>query len=154
MKIPFAILIALGALLLSAQAFSQMGMMMGKGMMNMSMIRHQFVMRNGIDPKYSSKVNPLQSTGDNIEAGKKLYEQNCASCHGLTGLGDGEAGKGLNPPPANIATFIKMPMATDSYLSWTIAEGGVPIGTAMPPFKDVLKEEQMWRIIIYLRKQL
>ena len=121
-------------------------------MMNMSMIRHQFVMRNGIDSRYASKVNPLQSTAENIGAGKKLYEQNCASCHGLTGLGDGEAGKGLNPRPANIATFIKMPMATDSYMSWTIAEGGVPIGTAMPPFKDVLKEDQIWKIIIYLRE--
>lgn len=152
MKIPFAVLTVLGVLLLSLQAFSQMGMMRGGGMMNMSMIRHQFVMRNGIDSRYASKVNPLQSTAENIGAGKRLYEQNCASCHGLTGLGDGETGKSLIPRPANIATFSKMPMATDGYLYWTIAEGGVPLGTAMPPFKGVRKEDQIWKIIIFLRE--
>jgi hypothetical protein len=44
-----------------------------------------------------------------------------------------------------------MPMASDSYLLWTISEGGVPVGGAMPPFKGSTKEEDIWRIIIYLR---
>jgi mono/diheme cytochrome c family protein len=48
--------------------------------------------------------------------------------------------------------FSKMPMATDGYLSWTIAEGGVPLQTAMPPFKSILKEDDIWKIIIYLRQ--
>lgn len=54
-------------------------------MMNMSMIRHHFVMRNGVDPKYASKVNPLERNAENIAAGKKLYEKSCALCHGMTG---------------------------------------------------------------------
>lgn len=129
-----------------------MGMMgPGHGMMNMSMVRHHFVMMNGINPAYAAKKNPLQPTPQNIEAGKTLYGQNCAQCHGVTGLGDGEAGKTLNPRPANVASASKMPMATDSYLYWTIAEGGAPIGTAMPPFRDTLKTEDIWKIITYLR---
>ena len=31
--------------------------------------------------------------------GKTLFEQNCASCHGTTGKGDGPVGAALNPPP-------------------------------------------------------
>ena len=120
-------------------------------MMNMSMVRHHFVMMNGIDPRYASKENRLQTSSENIKNGRKLYEQNCAACHGATGLGDGEAGKNLNPRPANIAAFSKMPMASDGYIYWTITEGGVPVGSAMPPFKGLLREEEIWKIITYLR---
>ena len=148
----FAILAALGTLLLSVPGYSQMGMMRGGCCMNMSMTRHHFVMQNGIGPSYASKANPLKHTAKNIEDGKRLYQQNCALCHGPTGLGNGEAGKSLNPPPADIASFSKMPMATDGYLYWTIAEGGVPLGTAMPQFKGTLKEDEIWKIIIYLRE--
>lgn len=108
-------------------------------------------MQNGIDPKYASLTNPLKPTADNLKDGKRLYEQNCAACHGLSGLGDGEAGKNLSPPPSNIAALGRMPMTTDRYLFWTIAEGGVPLGTAMPPFKDTLKENEIWKIVIYMR---
>lgn len=155
---------AFGCLLITVSGYSQMGMMddrgmmqgrgmmRGGGMMNMSMIRHHFVMRNGIDPAYASKSNPLKPTDENIINGKSLFEHNCTACHGSSGLGDGEAGKSLNPRPANIAAFSKMPMATDGYLFWTIAEGGTPLGTAMPPFKSTLNEDDIWKIILYLHE--
>lgn len=156
-------LVASGSLFFSTYGYGQMGMMEGKGMMegrgmmkgrmmNMSMIRHHFVMRNGINKKYANKVNPLKSTAKNIRDGKALYGKNCASCHGASGRGDGKAGKNLRPRPTNIARFSRMPMATDAYLSWTISEGGVPLKTAMPPFKSTLKENDIWKIIIYLRQ--
>ena len=80
-----------------------------------------------------------------------LYAENCLGCHGPSGDGDGPAGNNLNPCPTNIAGFSKMPMATDGYLFWTIAEGGMPIQTAMPVFKGTLKEEEIWQIVTYLR---
>jgi mono/diheme cytochrome c family protein len=148
-KLP-AVLALLGSCLpLPGQA--QMGMMRGGGMMDMSIVRHQYVMRHGIEPKYASRVNPLPGSAANFKAGQRLYEQNCAACHGLTGLGDGEAGRNLNPPPPNIAAASKTPMASDGYLYWTIAEGGAPLQTAMPPFKNTLKPDQIWKIIIFLR---
>jgi mono/diheme cytochrome c family protein len=146
----------LAALLLSATASGQMmgqtmGMMQGGGMMGMSTVRHQYVMRNGVDPNYATRTNPLQHTARNIDDGKRLYEQDCALCHGPTGTGDGEAGKDLSPPPANIAAFIKTRMATDGYLYWSIAEGGVPFSTGMPPFKGSLNKDEIWKIVLYLR---
>lgn len=141
--------------LLPATGFTDMGMdmMKGKCMMceGMSMVRHHYVMRNGIGPEYAEKENPLAANEDNLHAGKALYEKHCMSCHGVSGQGDGAAGKNLDPRPANIANFVNMPMATDGYLFWAISEGGIPIQTAMPPFKTSLKEEEIWRIIIYLR---
>jgi mono/diheme cytochrome c family protein len=142
---------ALGALLLAAQVYGQMGMMGRGGMMGMCMTRHHYVMMNGIDARYASKINPLPNTAATLKSGKRLYGQDCASCHGVTGLGNGPAGQNLNPPPSNIALLIRMPMATDGFLYWTIAEGGVPIGTGMPAFKGSLKEKQLWEIISYIR---
>lgn len=130
----------------------RMGMMERRGMMDMSRVRHRYVMRNGVDSPYASRKNPFAPSPEKLREGRRLYEDHCARCHGAAGTGDGPAGEGLEPPPANIAAFSDMPMATDGYLYWTIAEGGAPVGSAMPPFKGVLDEEQIWRIILHLRQ--
>jgi mono/diheme cytochrome c family protein len=149
MKKLLAVLV-FGASCLPLPGLTQMGMM-GGGMMNMSIVRPRFVMRNGVDPRYAAKRNPLHATAVNFKAGQKLYERNCAACHGPTGLGNGPAAANLNPPPPNLAAASKTPMASDGYLYWTVAEGGVPLQTAMPPFKNALKPDQIWKIIIFLR---
>lgn len=123
-----------------------------RGMMHTSMIRHHYIMRHGIGSEYSSLENTLVGNEENLNAGKVLYEENCSRCHGASGYGDGPAGNDLNPRPANIANIAKMPMATDGYLFWSISEGGIPIQTAMPAFKGSLSEEEIWKIIIYLRE--
>jgi hypothetical protein len=150
MKNIFYGLIVSGSLFIPTYGYGQMGMM--EGMMNMSETRHHFVMRNGVDPHYVSKINPLERNAENIEAGKNLYDKSCALCHGMTGLGDGEGGKGLKPPPANITMFIRMHNVPDGYLYWTIAEGGIPLQTAMPPFKQVMPEDDIWKTILFLRE--
>lgn len=155
MKKSMMVVVALGALSSVALVYGQMmggGGMMGGGMMGGSSLRRQFVAQNGIDPKYANKVNPLRPTAENVTAGRKLYEADCATCHGASGLGDGPAAKGLNPPPANLAAAARMPMTSDAYLYWTVAEGGVALHTAMPPFKGVLKDDQIWQVILYLRR--
>lgn len=126
----------------------------GESRGRMSLVRHRYVMRNGIDPAYAGMSNPLESAGGVLESGERLYENSCASCHGASGKGDGEVGQALDPGPTDIAAFSKMPMASDEYLYWTIAEGGAPLGTAMPAFKHTLEEDEIWQIIIYLREGL
>ena len=153
------------ALLGSAASFAQNGMGSGMGrgmgpsvgpgggmgMMSGSSVRRNFVMRNGIDPKYAGLSNPLPRTTKNISAGRQLYGPNCAACHGPQGLGDGPAGKSLHPPPTNLIGPRQMPMVGDGYLNWTIAEGGGPVGSAMPPFKNVLKPNDIWKVVLFLQ---
>jgi len=124
---------------------------MGSGMMG-NMVRHQYLMRNGLPEEYENWTNPLPSAKETISAGQRLYSINCASCHGETGAGDGVAGKALDPPPANLAALVHMPMASDAYLLWSISDGGVQFQTAMPPFKAILPEEDRWRIIVFLQQ--
>jgi mono/diheme cytochrome c family protein len=149
----FVVLVA--GTLLTNPAFSQMPGMDGMGMMRHSMVRHRYYMMNGIPPAYRNLENPISKTEKNIREGGKLYETNCASCHGAKGYGDGPAGRELNPQPSDIASTVQMPMmATDPYLYWTISDGGKELQTAMPPFKDKLSPDERWKVILYLREGL
>ncbi len=128
-----------------------MGQGMGMGMMSGNMVRHHYVMRNGIDQEYQAKKNPLVASKENLREGAQLYQTFCATCHGDQGRGDGPAGKALNPPPMDLSAIIHRRIATDAFLYWTIAEGGTPLKTAMPPFKSALQEEQIWKVVLHLR---
>ncbi len=148
------IILVAAVMALTGIAFAQMPGM-GGGMMRHSMERHRYFMMNGVPAPYAKLTNPLPKTDKNIQEGGKLYETNCAQCHGVKGYGDGPAGKALNPPPSDLASIVQMPMmATDPYLFWTISEGGKELQTAMPPFKDSLSTDDRWKIILYLREGL
>lgn len=87
---------------------------MGRGMMwpgNNSMPRHHVAMMWGIPAPYRTLSNPLPRTSVTVERGTEVYAQNCVSCHGATGRGDGEAGRGLTPPPGNLAWLSQMPLS-------------------------------------------
>ena len=148
---------AVWVLCLGVAAHAQMGHRndhggMHRGRQAVSMARHHYVHEHGIDAAYAGKVSPLAPTAQDLERGRDLFQRACASCHGPRGLGDGEAGAALTPAPSNLAWINRRPIATDAYLYWTIAEGGAPIGSAMPPFKEALGETEIWDIIAHLRQ--
>jgi mono/diheme cytochrome c family protein len=128
------------------------GMMGGMGG---SMLRHQEFMMDRIPEPYASMTNPLPNTAGVIARGRAVFEEGCASCHGLEGLGNGEAGRELSPPPANLAMLTRMPMMrNDRYLFWAISEGGVAFGTQMPAFRDTLSAEEIWSVVRFLQAGL
>jgi mono/diheme cytochrome c family protein len=100
---------------------------------------------------YRDARNPLSQTPNTVDQGRALYLENCASCHDRFGMGRGEAGLALYPSPALLAHLIRMPGAVDAYLMWAISDGGERFGTEMPAFKDALSEDQIWRIVTYMR---
>ena len=123
---------------------------MGPGI-HYRMERHWTFMHQGIPAEFRGARNPLSNDAETISEGRTLYEKNCSSCHGKTGLGDGEAARSLSPSPALLAYMIQMPMAVDEYMLWTISDGGAAFGTAMPAFKEVLTKEDIWKIVTYMR---
>jgi mono/diheme cytochrome c family protein len=100
---------------------------------------------------YAEKKSPIMSATD-IDEGKRLYETNCTSCHGETGLGDGPAAPALDPKPQALARTSSV--ESDAYLFWRISSGGgvEPFKSAMPAWKTVFNEKQIWQLIAYLRK--
>ena len=72
--------------------------------------RHHYMMANQISSEYGEVVNRLTMTKDNLTAGAQLYEENCVSCHGPKGKGDGEAAKDVKPPPSDLTGMYGRPM--------------------------------------------
>lgn len=56
--------------------------------------------KGGLKPAVDLKTVSLPND-ELISKGKELYTNNCASCHGDAGDGNGVAGAGLNPKPRN-----------------------------------------------------
>jgi mono/diheme cytochrome c family protein len=83
-----------------------------------------------------------------LAAGRAIYEQSCAVCHGDTGRGDGPAGLRLVPRPADLRVHMAAGH-TDGQLFYWVSYG-VP-GTAMPAWEETLTEQQRWDVINYLR---
>lgn len=113
--------------------------------------RHWTYMNEGVPAAYRGARSTVRATPEIVAEGRSRYSENCASCHGNEGLGDGEAGRSLVPSPALLRWFVQMPMSGDEYLIWTISEGGERFGTDMPAFKGKLTEEDIWKIIAYMR---
>lgn len=128
--------------------------MMGRGPGG-SPARHRLAMMGRIPRPYAAYRNPLPESGAVIDRGMTVFMENCESCHGQTGHGDGPAARGLKPPPADLAWLASMPMARwDPFMYWAIAEGGARFGTAMPAFKDRLKSDDIWAAITYIRTEI
>ncbi|MBF0124319.1 MAG: cytochrome c [Magnetococcales bacterium] len=101
---------------------------------------------------YVGMQNPLTSSREQQDQGQRLFDGYCASCHGFGGVGKGIEGERLAVEPAQLPRAAQgvFPSDRDSYLYWTISEGGVPVHSPMPPFKDVLASQQIWQIILYI----
>ncbi|MBF8744039.1 MULTISPECIES: FTR1 family protein [Pseudomonas] len=80
--------------------------------------------------------------------GASLYAQNCAICHGDSGAGDGPAGVGLEPAPANLRNTERLDQLSLFDLYNTLGLG--IDGTEMPSFADQLDERQRWDVAAYV----
>jgi mono/diheme cytochrome c family protein len=93
---------------------------------------------------------------ERIAGGAKLYETHCADCHGTAGEGGVTAeGRRLVPPLAGNRSVTMEPPAN---LVRAIALGGFGPATAghprpfgMPPFAQVLSDEQIGAVATFLR---
>ena len=95
----------------------------------------------------SEKQMPFENTAIAEQKGKELYNVYCWSCHGTSGHGDGAAGGALGQKPANLHER-RVKNQSDGAIFWKISTGK----GNMPPFKDVMTEEQRWQLVAYIRK--
>ncbi|MGE0103341.1 MAG: cytochrome c [Blastocatellales bacterium] len=91
--------------------------------------------------------NPVPIDAESIEAGKKLYQRFCASCHGPKGKGDG--GMALSGgTPSDLTDDDWDYGSTDGEIFIVIRDG---VSSDMLGYKEKLKDEQIWQIVNFIR---
>lgn len=92
------------------------------------------------------KVDVNSSAAAN--AGRGIFQQNCATCHGTHGLGNGPNAIAIAKKPANFSRPFYRDYDDITWF-WRITEG-VP-GTRMPQWGKLLTEEQRWYLVAFLK---
>jgi putative copper resistance protein D len=91
---------------------------------------------------------PVPFDAISISNGSVFFSQNCTSCHGPQGQGNGILAKTLPKPPADLLTEPHTARHTAGdffhWLTYGIAE------TGMPGFSSNLSEEDRWDVVNYL----
>ena len=91
-------------------------------------------------------VSPVPYAVDSLARGAARFAQECASCHGPEGRGDGPAAAALRKKPANLAEHASH--HPPGNLFWWIAHG-IP-DTPMPAFSPRLSDTQIWELVQFL----
>jgi len=86
-----------------------------------------------------------------MESGRKIYEKQCAVCHGAEG-------KGQPPAYPPLAGNQSITMASPVNSIRMVLNGGYPPGTrknprphGMPPFSHILSDEEVAAVVTYIR---
>ncbi len=100
-----------------------------------------------VPEKQAKTANPVKSDATSISAGKSLWSQHCASCHGKTGLGDGNKAAQLKTQPGDF-TKATTQSQSDGSLFYKISEGR----DDMPSFKKKIPDqEDIWNLVNFVR---
>jgi mono/diheme cytochrome c family protein len=86
------------------------------------------------------KTNPLRDKPQAIQAGRLLFSDHCAQCHG-------ESAQGTKKRPSLRTTRIQSE-ASEGALHWLLVNGNVRRG--MPSWSR-LPDQQLWQLVSYMR---
>ena len=94
-------------------------------------------------------ANPVPPTEENFAEGGRLYEAQCAFCHGADGTGTDRTGVQFYPPVPSLAP--PQNQLTDAQMHFVIQRG--IRYTAMPSFANALSEDQIWKVVLWIRRR-
>lgn len=89
--------------------------------------------------------NPVPGSEESIGAGRRLYSDHCAPCHGNDGRGDGALTEELGELES-LSEFVG-PDVSDGYLYNLIRHGGI----SMPGYGADLSIQERWELINFIR---
>jgi mono/diheme cytochrome c family protein len=98
--------------------------------------------------KEAPTTSPIQPSDDVYFAGAKVYEMNCAVCHGLPGQEQTPIAKGEFPKPPKLLEGKGVSDDPAGVTYWKVANG-IRL-TGMPGFQASLTREQMWQVSLLL----
>jgi mono/diheme cytochrome c family protein len=99
-----------------------------------------------IPAKFKTMKNPKNNDASSVAAGKDLWNKNCASCHGKTGLGDGPKARTLETYPVNF-TKAEFQGQTDGDLFYKTKFGR----GEMPKYEGKIGDDDIWLMVNFMR---
>ncbi len=100
-----------------------------------------------VPAEFKKLKNPVPRTDAALAAAKAMFNDQCVSCHGESGKGDGPDAMMYTPEPADLTDAHMMGMMTDGEIFYKITEGRKP----MPSFQKKLTDEQRWQLVHFVR---
>ena len=97
-----------------------------------------------VSKKKQKDTNPIEYSKESVKAGKVVFTANCKSCHGDPGKANGLP---LAPPPTDLALQAFLDKNSNGSIFHKITDGQA----TMPTYKTILKEEERWNIVNYIR---
>ena len=99
-----------------------------------------------VPANFKSMKNPVAKGDASNKAGKTLYDKNCASCHGKTGLGDGVKARALKTFPGDFSKAEYQDQTDGDHFYKTKTGRG-----EMPKYEGKLADNDIWNIVNYMR---
>ncbi len=100
-------------------------------------------------PEAAKMKNPVAAAPASLAAGKKLYDTQCASCHGTAGKGDGKGGAMLTPKPSDLTDADWKHGSTDGEIFLVIRDGAKQTG--MRGYGSRIPAQDIWNIVNYVK---
>jgi len=98
--------------------------------------------------KEAPSKSPIQPDEPNLLAGARIYREQCAVCHGLSGQPETAIAKGMFPHPPQL--FAGHGVTDDpAGETWWKAANGIRL-TGMPGYKRSLSDTQLWQVSLML----
>ncbi len=94
--------------------------------------------------------NPTPDDVASVKEGMEHFQHHCQVCHGLDGHATGVPFAAMMDPPVPDLSEKEIQEYTDGQLKWIIENGIAPSG--MPAWKGMLNDDEMWKIVRFLRK--
>src|SRR5260221_4886685 len=106
-------------------------------------------LHSAIEREVQRLSNPIQLSEENLITGVQLYAENCAICHGASDAEPSRMGQGFY---IEAPRFAKDGVEDDPEAAsfWTVKHG--IRFTAMPSFTTTLKDEEIWKIAMFLKQ--
>ena len=106
------------------------------------------ILPEGIGASAKSKFKkPWIATPELVAHGKEQFMNQCVTCHGPQGLGNGPASAGLNPKPRNFTSADNWKNGRKPSQIFTTLKTGL---NAMPSFAT-LPTDDRWSLVAYVR---
>ena len=103
--------------------------------------------QSAVPPEDAAKINPVKPTAQSQARAKEIYGWDCAMCHGDNGDGKGDVAAEQKLTMHDFHNSLKT--LSDGEIFYLIHNGA---GKDMPGEGPRAKPDEVWNLVIYLRK--